>query len=331
MQLLISLVAVVCTFALQPSSATTHAVALPVGVFMARIDPTPDVTQGVRALVWRPIKERRAPMTVGDLSRLVCPGVQGVAECFRDLGEPTGLPGDPVLSSTQLDALSRERLSAGVGGVAMEAKLPLVVMRGSLVSRGGEFIELAQLLASRGIVAAVVIPPLRSEPPAFTSTEVEAALAGLKRVVSVITNGSGVDGGRLGLVAWSFGGVPALLEATSNASVRVLVSLDSAMRYQYGVDLIRSSAAFEPGAYRGRLVSLVAGRTNAVPTSDVVLRVLSNAHVETRIVDGFRHGDFSDLYAALPSRLVLSADRDLRRRREEVLIQIARLLESSLE
>jgi hypothetical protein len=290
-----------------------------VGVSTIQIDPSTEVTQSVRVLLWRPIREPLAPATLLDLAHLVCPAATGVADCFRDLAQPTGLPGDVVLSSSQLDALSRIRLDAGIGGAAIKVRQPLVVFAGSIGSRGAEFMELAQLLASRGIVTAIVIPPFQARRPEFSAAEAESAHTRLKRAIASLVADRGVDPARLALAAWSFGGVPAALEAMNNPAVRGLLSLDSAIRYQYGVDLIRSSPAYRPQAYHGRVLSLVAGRTNPVPQSDRVMESLTNARIDSVVLAELRHGDFSDLYAAVPMRVVQPTDAALEKGRAGML------------
>ena len=262
---------------------------------------------------------------------MVCPSAAGLADCFRDLAQPSGLPDDLVLSAAQLEALSREPLGAALGGNPGGGSRPLVVLAGSIGSRGGEFIELSRRLARRGIVAATLLPAVRDSRPAFTPEEAAAAHAGLQRAIAALTADAGVDGRRLALVAWSFGGVPAALEAMTNPDIRALVSLDSAIRYQYGVDLIRSSAAFRPSAYRGRVLSLAAGTRNAVSQSDAVIDAFTNARLERVIAAGLRHGDFSDLYSALPMRVAGLPDRELDRRREEMLDLVVGFLQRALQ
>jgi hypothetical protein len=325
----IVMAALLCLVQPQPSSGQIGR-GFPIGVSTIQVDPASDVTQGVRAMVWRPIQKALAPATLFDIARLVCPATPGVADCFRDLGQPTGLPGDVVLSAGQLDALSRIRLEAGLGGDALDTRQPLVVMAGSIGSRGAEFIELAQRLARRGMVTAIVIPPLHTRRPQFSPAEAAAAHAGLTRAIATLAADRGVDPARLALAAWSFGGVAAALEAMNAPAVRGLLSLDSAMRYQYGVDLIRSSPSFRPTAYHGRLLSFVAGRSNPVPQSDSVIESLTNAQVESVVVPELRHGDFSDLYAALPMRVVQATNAALENGRARMLGQAADFLERVL-
>jgi hypothetical protein len=307
--------------------------AKPIGISVIQVDPAVDETLGVRMAVWQPVERQGTPATLGDLSRLVCPGTDNVGDCFRDLRQPTGLQDNVSLTSVQLDALSRVGLEAGIGSVRVNRRLPTVVLTGSIRSRSAEFIELAQAVAKRGIVAAIVIPPFEPARPEFSLTEAEMSHARLSRSIARLANDGILDPARVALTAWSFGGVPAMLEAMSNPSVRAVVSLDSAVRYKYGVELIRSARAYRPLAFRGSLLSLVAGEDNPVEKSDVVLQALANATVRSVTVQGLRHGDFSDLYAALPMRVSTmpeTREQERLRRRSDMLRLAVDFLEVNL-
>jgi len=298
----------------------------PVGFTVINIDPG-----GSRALVWRPVVAAGPVMTVSQLAQAACPDRPAVVDCFPDLAGPTGLPDNARLSSAELAAVARERLQASPGGTPV-GRLPLIVLTGAIASRGGEFAVLAETLANRaGVVVAVITASTRATPPKFTPAETAEAYEVLSRAIEALSRDSGVDATRVAIGAWSFGGVPAALTAMNSLRVRALVSLDSAIRYQYGVELIRSSPDYRPAAFSGRVLSLVAGVANPVPTDEGVLRAMTNARVETQVVTGLRHGDFSDQYLLLPLRGRPATDTaSFPVRREDMVRRILTFINSAL-
>jgi len=245
-----------------------------------------DVRLG-RAIVWRPVRAAAPPASLAALAQLACgPAASALCVVDRQAG-PTGAraSGDPALL-------------AGPGGAHVDGSRPLVVAVGSSASRGLEFVALAEALASHGLVVAEVVPEPATSSPAFDDAALARGLSRLERAVEVLGREPGIDAGRLGVIAWSFGGVPGSLLACRRA--RGFVSLDSAMRYRYGTDLLRARR-FEPGTCTADLLAVAAGIGNQVPT-DTTENGWPPARAGRYVGHDLTHGDFSDRHGALAVR-----------------------------
>jgi dienelactone hydrolase len=224
--------------------------------------------------VWRPVDAPGARITLGELGGLVRPAA--------------GADRSPCLGEG-LSSAAGEPLFARLDGTPAAGRRPLVVLSGGLNSAGLELASLAETLASHGYVVAAVLAPPGDSPRAFDARHVELARAAIAATIERLSRDDGVDDERVALGAWSFGGAPATLEALARPSVRALVSLDSALRYQYGAALIRDARGYVPAAYRGALLSVIAGVDNEVAKDEGVLDAMSNATRTRHLAPGMSH------------------------------------------
>ena len=147
------------------------------------------------------------------------------------------------------------------------------------------------------MIVAEVIPPA-GDPGGFDAAALARSRARLDRVRALMSARSDVDPDRTAIVAWSFGGVPAALAGCRAA--RAVVSLDSALRYRYGADLLRA-ARFDASPCTADLLSIAAGIGNSVPTDEGFVDAWPIDHRQQRTAAGVAHGDFSDRHGALPA------------------------------
>lgn len=175
---------------------------------------------------------------------------------------------------------------------------PSVLAAGSIASRGGEFAALAEALASHGIVTAEVEPDGSAPAPAFDVTAVRRGVDRLRRARTLLNRDPGIDATRSGVVVWSFGGVPGAL--TGCRESRAIVSLDSALRYRYGTDLLHTQG-FDASACSADLMAIDAGVANTVPTDDAFVAAWPASRVERRVGHGLAHGDLVERADRAPS------------------------------
>lgn len=304
-----------------------------VGLTIVPHDPASSDGRGYRSLVWRPVQADLEPVTFEMFARALCPSHSDrplaalVDACFPNLAAAVQAR-PPGAGPEALARIGGQRLHAGWGGTPLATPRPVMVMAGSLSSSGGEFISVAEAVASHGYVVAAVVPPSRADRPAFSAAEAERARHALAAALSSFSGDSGVDTSQVVLAAWSFGGVPATIEALGNPRVQALISLDSAVRYQYGSDLIRSAPGYRPDAFRGSALMISAGVENSVGKDDSVLVALSQRRIERYVAEGLAHADFSDQYGALPALLSPRAERTLfHERYARLLARIVTFLE----
>lgn len=246
-----------------------------------------------RLLVWRPVQVSSEPMALGAFVDLVCPSGRESTACTSDLLAGAGR------QHVDVEAMKRLSLSARAGGRPRNARHPVVLVVGSIDARGGEFLSQAEALASQGFVVAEVVPAPGEGRRGFTVESAEEATARARLALAALDLEADADTTRIGVIAWSFGGVPALMAASRDPRIVAIVSLDSALRYQYGRDLI-AAAGTDVTQVRAEVYSLAAGVDNSVAKDDSVLRALATPGPRV-VAAALSHADFSDHYGAWPA------------------------------
>lgn len=259
--------------------------------------------EGYRQIVWAPAAHGTRAATLAEAAARLCPEAVGpalVRQCFPDLVDELSRRGRSSIDR-DLDTLGAQSLGASLNSPRKPGRFPVVLLQGSIASRGGEFFSIGEALASRGYEVVVVVESTPAPQPVYDARAVARARRGL-------------DLARPGpsepyaLVAWSFGGVPAALEALEPHPPRAFASLDSALRYTYGVQLLRAEA-FEPEEFDEAFLSVTPGVGNRVPQDDAIATAMGGSTSRAIVADGLRHGDFSDQRGALPALLSSEQER----------------------
>jgi|CXWL01.1.fsa_nt_gi pimeloyl-ACP methyl ester carboxylesterase len=309
----------------------------PVGFTMAGITGgEADNQSRYRAFIWRPIRKLVDPITLAEFSQNACGSTgddaarQALRLCFPDLvlnvEKATPEDGSPAA----LSEIARRVLVPGPGGTAISSRLPLVVLLGALSNPGGDFSGLADGIARRGYVVVAMVPAPGRERKAINTSEAEQASLALDATLVMLARDQGVDVERTALIGWSFGGIPMMLAAARSRGIRSIVSLDSAIRYQYGVDLLRPLLGEGFGGFHGAVLSMSAGVDNSVAKSDSLLERLG-VRVERLQAEGFRHADFSDQHGGFPAQLSSASERErFQRRYAQLVSTIVEFLERTL-
>jgi dienelactone hydrolase len=249
-----------------------------------------------RILLWRPAPDDTSDLTVGDLSRLLCPKTPAVGECFPNLASAART------TPFDLARVASLRLRSAPFARAAPGRFPLVLLVGSIASRGAEFVHLAEALAAQGFVAAEVVPGQASPSRDFTREAAVGATTRLARALDDLGRDPGIDASRTTVIAWSFGGVAAYRLARHEPRVTGLISLDSALRYRYGVALLESDSA-APVRSGLRVLAITAGIENTVEKDEAWLAAQPGLLLERAVAAGWSHGDFNDQYGAWPSQV----------------------------
>lgn len=260
---------------------------------------------GARLVVWRPATSPSGPLSLADFARELCAGANPNA-CLPDLVNAVSE------SKATFDRVMSQPLIASRARFEGRHRR-LILAFGPTNASGADFVALAEVLASHGYtVASVAARP--GSISSYDQAKVAETLQDAHIAISLLVEHATTDED-IGVLAWSFGGVPALLLAMNDSRFQVFVSFDSAVRYAYGAALLREAPNYAPDAFNGLLLSVTPQIDNTVEKDDRILMALRNARIQTHLADGFRHRDFSDLHGALPALALPPAQAAVRRQR----------------
>lgn len=193
---------------------------------------------------------------------------------------------------------SRGRSLRGRGRAGTESApgaRPLVVLQAGMTSRGFTLLPLAEFLASHGYVVAALATFGRThvEPLGFDAASVRVLADDAIFALGVLNKRTEVDASRIGLMAWSVGGVAqAWLRLEKPEAFRAAVSLDSGTGYSYGAGLLRQHPAFNERSPRGPFLHFDLEPANArIARDDGFLRAHPTGDAVRFVLPGLRHGD----------------------------------------
>jgi dienelactone hydrolase len=182
-------------------------------------------------------------------------------------------------------------------------------------------------------VAIPSLPAREDVEAAYDALAVDAQIRDMELVVQEMHGYPEVSEGRIGLVAWSLGGVAQALLQMKNPDVGAVVSLDGATGYAYGEKLLESSIFFEPKRSTAAFLHVTDSRESGqVPKSfryfDEVLR--GRSYLLT--IEGATHAEFTSLATVVPLKIVsrVGAEGALERYRR-LCLYVGRFLEASLK
>lgn len=188
-------------------------------------------------------------------------------------------------------ALSRGRAAAG----PQPGAHPLILLQAGMTSRGFTLLPLAEALASHGYVVGALATFGRTqvERLGFDGAGVRALTDDARFALGLLRTRPEVDAGRVGLLAWSVGGVSqAWLRLESPDAFRVAVSLDSGTGYAYGADLLRQHPDFNLRSPRGPFLQFDIEAANArIARDDSFFRAHPKDEAERFVLPGLLHGD----------------------------------------
>lgn len=123
-----------------------------------------------------------------------------------------------------------------------DGSFPLIVFGNGMNASGYLYYKQCELLAKKGYASAVIVSRynFRNIPPTFDHTGINAQVNDIKFAVSYISGLKFVDPHRIGLAAWSVGGVSIAAVQNEIPDVKAFLSLDSGTSYLYGESLLKS-------------------------------------------------------------------------------------------
>ncbi len=128
-----------------------------------------------------------------------------------------------------------------------DGRFPLLLFGPGGTTPGHLHAGLCEYLASHGYVSVAVpsVPARAGERWPFDDTGIDLHVRDQELALSHLLAWPSVDRDRLGLVAWSVGGVSHALMQMRNPDVDAVVSLDGATGYAYGKEMVSSSVFFD--------------------------------------------------------------------------------------
>jgi hypothetical protein len=192
-------------------------------------------------VVWTfPTVDEGEPWTLGVLIDATCESSsQPVPPSSRSACRRAFL--DTLAQYGRAEATIMDRRIASASGVIPVAdRRPLIVFDAGLRSDALSYFALAEFLSSHGYicVSAPSLPFAPDKPLTLDEAGIRWKADQIGRVVRLASQHSSVDSSRVGLAAWSVGGVTTAIVAKPSGA-RALISLDGGLGYDYGPPLAR--------------------------------------------------------------------------------------------
>ncbi len=263
---------------------------------------------------WYPARAGGARLAVGDYVLY--------GGCSAGPGNPEGFAtwlseqlGRPIQPQDMVPVLSRKLLAVRDAPPAKRVPIGRVLILSGPSAEPWFHTTLAEQLAAAGLEVLAWAPcrPLGGFDTASVRRQEQEALA-------LLADARAARGPQpVVLVAWSLGGVAAARIGAAQDEVRGLVSLDAALAYAYGEEVLKAMG-FRPATLRVPLLLLEAGRAGPVAGSRWVGDSAGSARRLRARVPGIPHAGFADPYLLwLPGRGTDSAGPQLATMKELVV------------
>ncbi len=211
------------------------------------------------------------------------------------------------LSESELDTLIASETAAVEKAPRATGPFPLLLFGTGLTGPFYLNTVLCEYLASYGyIVVAIPSLPAREDvEAAYDAFAVDAQIRDMEFVIQETHDYPELDCERIGLLAWSLGGVAQALLQMKNPDVDAVVSLDAATGYAYGEKLLESSLFFEPRRSTAAFLHATDSRESAqVEKSFRYYDEVVRGPSFFLTIDGATHAEFTSMANAVPLRVV---------------------------
>lgn len=237
------------------------------------------------------------------------------------------------LSSDAIESLLASRTEAFERAARAPGPFPLLLLGGSLTGPFYLNTVLAEYLASHGYVAAAMpaLPVREGEEPDFDLRAVDVQMRDMEFAIQALHDYPEATIDRMGLAAWSFGGVPQALLAMKNPDVAAVVSLDAATGYAYGQKLLEGSLYYEPRrATAAFFHASDSRRSGQVPKSFIYYDEIAKGSGYFLELEGTTHAEFTSL--AIVPRIVSGDDSAEAFRRYRLLcLYVEKFLDAAIK
>jgi pimeloyl-ACP methyl ester carboxylesterase len=206
----------------------------------------------VAIYVWYPVKKTKKDHKSLILKELIAPWSRALPEKeerenFREmvLGylEDTTARADKIYQTAL-----KTPTETYVNAAPSPGKFPVVIFGNGMNAGGYFYFRQCESLARAGFVA-IVVPSRwfqRGVQPGFDQTGLEMQFRDLDLAFRTAGSWAFADTSKVGMVAWSVGGLAAAMLQGKTPSVRAVLSLDAATGYEYGEKMLAESPFFNP-------------------------------------------------------------------------------------
>ena len=216
-----------------------------------------------------------------------------------------------ALSAEELDALLSSETAAIEKAPRAAGPFPLLLFGTGLTGPFYLNTVLCEYLASHGYVVVAIpsLPAREGIEAAYDAFAVDAQIRDMEFVIQEMHDYPELGTERLGLLAWSLGGVSQALLSMKNADVGAVVSLDAATGYAYGEKLLESSLFFDPSRSTAAFFHATDSRESGqVPKSFRYYDEMVRGRSYFLTIAGASHAEFTSMATVIPTRVVSSDD-----------------------
>ncbi len=245
---------------------------------------------------------------------------------------------DFSLSPVELEVLFSSETTAVEKAPRAPGPFPLLIFGTGLTGPFYLNTVLCEYLASRGYVVAAIpsLPAREDVEAAYDALAVDAQIRDMELVIQEMHDYPEVGEGRIGLVAWSLGGVAQALLQMKNPDVGAVVSLDAATGYAYGEKLLESSIFFEPKRSTAAFLHVTDSRESGqVPKSFRYFDEVARGRSYLLTIEGATHAEFTSLATAVPLKAISREGREQAggalERYRRLCLYVGRFLDASLK
>ena len=261
--------------------------------------------------VWYPAQAAAdgPKLTIGDLAELIASetsfDVDGADSrsraraILRTVLSPDFLPS---LEDADLQRIFAVSTGAIADAPAARGRFPLLLWGKGEDGHALDHALLNEFLASHGYVVASTpaLPQHARRVQRYDAASVQTQLRDLEFVIQALHDQGNLDLERIGVLAWSFGGLPAVQLTMRNPHVRALVSLDSRIGFRNPPEVL--SALSDPDRVTVPLLHLTGSgepRVERIKDSGFLDRLRYAENYRLTLAE-VRHRDFNFLWGDLP-------------------------------
>lgn len=212
-------------------------------------------------------------------------------------------------------------------------KFPMVIISGATNGSPFYFATLGEALATSGFVV-VAISSLAENDTSTCSYDTKCLLNqvdDMHKVVEYMKGENYVDTTRISALAWSFGGLSAVLYQQKFNQLKALVSIDAAIGYKYGKELMESSNLFDVENFSIPVLHFQSIRSGEkIPQDLSFFEQITSKRKNVIRNNSLLHADFTSIYGDVLRYGKDIKDNDFNKNQQDVIGQVIAFLKMEL-